>query len=184
MRPAIELARNGFNVTQDQVTLMNRAVLELGRPDFFVEDPVWAVDFAPNGTRVKINDTMTRRRYADTLTKIAEGGADAFYRGEIAQSLVAALQRDDGIMTLQDLEDYAIELRKPVEINYRDFRLVSCSAPSSGVVVLAAMKTVEGYPNFGDQDAMNLSTHRLGEAMRFGFAEVSRVQPKKLGESC
>lgn len=176
MQPAIRLARHGFNVTEDQVTLMDRAVWELGRPNFFVEDPAWAIDFAPNGRRVKVNETMTRKRYADTLDKIAEEGADAFYRGEIAESIIAALQKDNGIMTLRDLEDYAVELRKPVETSYRDFRLVSCSAPSSGVVVLAAMKTAEGYSDFGHPNAVNISTHRLSEAMRFGYAKVSNSE--------
>lgn len=45
---------------------------------FLVEDPSWAIDFAPNGHRVKLGETITRKRYADTLEAIATQGPDVF----------------------------------------------------------------------------------------------------------
>lgn len=65
MAPAIHLARHGFKVTQDLVNQMKSATK--GEANFLVEDPNWAIDFAPNGTLVQLGDTMTRKRYADTL---------------------------------------------------------------------------------------------------------------------
>ena len=75
-------------------------------------------------------------------------------------------------MTLQDLESYTVGIGKPAHISYRDFLLTSCSAPASGVVALAAMKIVEGYSHLGLASAINISTHRLDEAMRFAYGEV------------
>lgn len=75
-------------------------------------------------------------------------------------------------MTLHDLKNYSVAIRKPAQITYRDFRLTSCSAPSSGEVALSVMKTVEGYQGFGEETLLNLSTHRLDEAIRFGYGEV------------
>ena len=75
-------------------------------------------------------------------------------------------------MTLQDLKDYSIAIRKPAQITYRDFKLTACSAPSSGEVALSVMKTVEGYQGFGEEAMLNLSTQRLDEAIRFGYGEV------------
>jgi gamma-glutamyltranspeptidase/glutathione hydrolase len=75
-------------------------------------------------------------------------------------------------MTMDDLKDYHVALRKPVRIHYRGYKLTSCSAPASGAVALAIMKIIEGYDDFGYASAVNLSTHRLNEAMRFGYGMV------------
>jgi len=115
---------------------------------------------------------MTRKRYADTLETVALKGADAFYTGAIANATIAALRRANGTMTLEDLRNYTVALRKPAQIEYRGFKLTSGSAPSSGGVALSVMKTVEGYERFGDPALVNLSTHRLDEAIRFGYGEV------------
>lgn len=168
LRPAIELARGGFRVGRDLVRYMDLA----SKDDFLTRDPAWAVDFAPNGTRVGLDDTMTRRRYADTLETIAEHGANAFYAGRIAEAMVRTLRRANGTMTLEDLAQYRIKSRRPVEIEYRGFKIVACGAPAGGSVVLSAMKTVEGYQDLGEKAAVNLSTHRLDEATRFAYGEV------------
>lgn len=65
MRPAINVARYGFPVTQDLVYQMDTATAD--QANFLVEDPTWAIDFAPNGTRLGLGDILTRKRYADTL---------------------------------------------------------------------------------------------------------------------
>ena len=170
MAPAIRVARHGFRVTEDLVRYM--AAATAGSVDFLTTDPTWAIDFAPNGTRLALNDTMTRKRYADTLEAVALKGADAFYTGAIANATITALRRANGTMTLEDLRNYTVALRKPAQIEYRGFKLTSGSAPSSGGVALSVMKTVEGYERFGDPALVNLSTHRLDEAIRFGYGEV------------
>lgn len=170
LKPAIDVARNGFKVTQDTVNYMNSATK--GQENFLVDEPTWAIDFAPNGTRLGLGDTLTRRRYADTLETISKRGASAFYSGPIANATIQALQRQNGTMTLQDLKNYTVAIRKPASITYRDFKLTSCSAPSSGEVALSVLKTIEGYPDIGNPAALNLSTHRLDEAIRFGYGEV------------
>ena len=142
----------------------------LGPSSYLVEDPTWAIDFAPYGKRVGVGDTMTRKRYADLLEAVAEDGPDAFYQGPIAETTIAALTAASGIMTLQDLKEYKVTTRQPLVSTHRDYKLVTCGAPSSGAVVLNVMKTVEGFPRFGDGGA--LDTHRLDEAIRFGYGLV------------
>jgi gamma-glutamyltranspeptidase / glutathione hydrolase len=168
MQGAINTARNGFPVTQDLVNYMKRAAS--GEGNFLVDDPNWAIDFAPNGSLLGLGDIMTRKRYADTLETIANKGPDAFYTGDIAESMIGSIQAANGTMTMEDLKTYAVAIRKPSQITYRGYRLTSGGAPSSGVVVLAVLKTVEGYENFFRSN-VNLSTHRLDEAIRFGYGE-------------
>lgn len=171
MRPAIRLARYGFPVTKDLVDFMKQATV--GISNFLTEDPTWAIDFAPNGTLVGLGDTLTRKRYADTLEIISEKGADAFYNNSLANSIITAVQASNGTMTLEDLQNYAVVIRRPSSITYREFKLTGCSAPSSGTVVLSIMKTIEGYADIGEAATLNQSTHRLDEAIRFGYGEVS-----------
>lgn len=168
MLPAIKIARYGFPVNEDLMSFITGPGLE-----FLTDDPSWAIDFAPNGTLVGLGDILTRKRYADTLETISEEGADAFYNGPIAEATINALQAANGTMTMADLRNYSVVIRKPVQIRYRDYKLTSGGAPSGGSAALSALKIVEGYPDFGQANTTNLSTHRLDEAFRFAFGEVS-----------
>jgi gamma-glutamyltranspeptidase/glutathione hydrolase len=176
MQPAINLAYNGFPVNADTVRYFSSATPEFeGSANFLTADPNWAIDFAPNGTLLGIGDTLTRKRYAATLQEIAKHGADAFYTGPIAEATIEALataNASKGIMTLEDLKNYTVAIQEPLSINYRDFKITSTSAPSSGEVVLSVLNAISGYSGFGEEALLNLSTHRLDEAIRFGYGQV------------
>lgn len=171
MQPAIRMARNGFAVSTDLVKYMNLAVS--GGEDFLSKDPNWALDFAPNGTRLGLGDTITRKRYADTLETIAKRGPDAFYSGPIAETMINAIQAANGTMTVEDLKNYTVAIRNTSQIDYRGYTITSTTAPSSGVVALSILKILSTYKGlFGSEKSVNISTHRMDEAMRFGYGEV------------
>ncbi|KAI9724546.1 MAG: hypothetical protein M1812_000614 [Candelaria pacifica] len=179
--PAIQVARKGFSVTADLVRYMASATV--GIDDFLTNNPTWALDFAPNGTRLGLGDTITRKRYADTLETIAQKGPDAFYTGAIARNTIKALQAANGTMNMMDLANYTVAIRPPSTISYRGWNLTSCSAPSSGEVALSALNILSGYENFFGAGTTNLSTHRLDEAIRFAYGEVrqiARVEQSKI----
>lgn len=171
LQPAIRTAREGFPVTADLVKYMKSAVGD--GEDFLSKNPTWAIDFAPNGTRLGLGDTITRRRYADTLEAIAERGPDAFYTGSIAETMINALQNENGTMTLDDLSNYTIAIRNISQIDYRGYKVTSTSAPSSGIVAMSILKILGTYKDFfATEEDVHLSTHRMDEAMRFGYGEV------------
>ncbi|KAK4198481.1 gamma-glutamyltranspeptidase [Triangularia verruculosa] len=163
--PAVEVAREGFAVGEDLVRYMKAASV---KDDFLVRDPVWAEDFAPNGTLLGLGDWITRKRLATTLEKIANEGPDAFYEGEIAESIIKTIQETNGTMTLEDLREYAVRLKQPLSIEYRDFKLFTTDAPSSGAVTLNILKVMEQFPP-EDLADKNLTAHRLTEAMKFAY---------------
>jgi gamma-glutamyltranspeptidase/glutathione hydrolase len=168
VQPSIKLARYGFKVTEDLVRYMASATT--GTYDFLTYDETWAIDFAPNGTRVGLGDTITRKRYANTLESIAEYGPDAFYYGAIANATITALQKSNGTMTLEDLANYTVLTREPSSITYRGYKIHGGTAPSSGAVVLSTMKIIEGY-DMSSPSQLNLSTHYLDEAIRFAYGQ-------------
>jgi gamma-glutamyltranspeptidase/glutathione hydrolase len=167
LQPAIKVARYGFKVNEDLVRYMASST---GTYDFLTYDETWAIDFAPNGTRLGLGDTITRKRYANTLESIADFGPNVFYHGALANATITALQKSNGTMTLADLADYNITIRPTSNITYRGFKINSGSAPSSGAVVLSTLKTVEGY-DMSTPSNLNLSTHYLDEAMRFAYGQ-------------
>jgi gamma-glutamyltranspeptidase/glutathione hydrolase len=167
LTPAVNLARYGFTVNADLVRYMASATSD---DNFLVDDETWAIDFAPNGTLVQLGDTITRKRYANTLETIAEYGPDAFYNGALANATITALKAAGGTMELSDLANYSIAIREPSHINYRGYNIRSGSAPSSGAVVLSTLKIIEGY-DMSSPSAINMSTYYLNEAMRFAYGE-------------
>ena len=130
IQPSILLAREGFVIGHD---MFDKMAISTKEHDFLTEDPAWAVDFAPNGTRVGLGDTMTRMRYAKTLEVIAYKGSDAFYNGEMAEKTIDAIRQYNGTMAVEDLRDYKAISRPAIEIEYRGSRIIACPAPASGV---------------------------------------------------
>ncbi|OHE94293.1 gamma-glutamyltranspeptidase [Colletotrichum orchidophilum] len=172
LKPAIKLARDGWPVNHDLIRYMNAVS---PNNSFLTNDPSWAIDFAPHGTLLKLGDIITRKRYAETLQKIADNGADAFYNGPIAKATIDALTKSKGIMTLEDLRDYKVAIRDPAQISYRGYKLTACNAPSGGIVALSALNIVEGYKGFGDPAERNTTVHRLDEAMRFAYGQRTKL---------
>ncbi|EMD62047.1 hypothetical protein GGP41_002472 [Bipolaris sorokiniana] len=174
IKPAVKVAEKGWRVNEDLVRYMASASNN-GKDNFFVNDKEFAIDFAPKGRLLQLNETITRKRYAKTLSIIAEQGPDAFYKGLLAEATIRALQAANGTMTLEDLANYTVAIRKPSSITYGNYKLTACSAPSGGNVALAALKFMEGYSGVGDPLNANLTTHRLDESMRFAYGMRSEL---------
>ena len=172
VQPAVHVARYGFPVGKDLVRYIG---LGIGTGSNFLKDnPSWALDFAPNGTLVGLGDTLTRKRYADTLETISIHGAEAFYTGAIANTTITALQASNGTMTLEDLKHYKVKIRDPVSIKYKDYTLHACSAPSGGVVALAALNIFNGYET-SNPSTINLTTHHLVESMKWAYGQRTQL---------
>lgn len=176
IKQSVQLARQGFPVTEDMVHYMNSAVEDSGGlGDFLCNEPSWALDFCPNGTRLSLGETITRKRFADTLEAIASDGPDVFYRGPIAEATIKAVQATNGTMTLDDLRNYSIAIRNTAEIDYRGLKITGTTSPSSGAIALSILKILDTYDPFSTADNINISTHRLDEAIRFGYGQVGSM---------
>lgn len=137
LQPVIELAENGFSVTLKQ------------EERFAKYDSIIT---AVNGKQVlvnktvKANSTFKNLALAETLKRIAKYGRDEFYTGHTATQLVEFLNRNGGIITIDDLLQYEARWRKPIKFTYDNLDIISMSPPSSGGLCLAQiMKMVEPY---------------------------------------
>jgi gamma-glutamyltranspeptidase/glutathione hydrolase len=128
---------------------------------------------------VREGDVIKRPDLAWTLGKL-RGGADAFYKGEIAAEIVKAVRAAGGVMTAEDLAAYTVVERAPVEMSFRGLRVASMPPPSSGGVALIETLGTWQARHPSDADVARLSRgssaalHPLVEALKHGFADRAR----------
>jgi gamma-glutamyltranspeptidase/glutathione hydrolase len=165
VEPAVQLARDGFIVDGVlSASLKNQARSMEQYPEF------GRVYRRPDKSFYEPGDTIKLPDLAWTLQQIHAGGADAFYKGEVAKKLVAGLQAGGGIITLKDLASYRAKVRIPVRGAYRGFEIVGMApASSGGVTVIQMLNLLEGFDlaQMRRRDAKTI--HLLSEAMRVGF---------------
>ncbi|EFR04023.1 gamma-glutamyltranspeptidase 2 [Nannizzia gypsea CBS 118893] len=168
--PAIKVARGGFSVNQLLFDAMSKAIKNDGGDNFFVRNADWAEVFAPKGTMLGVGDVMKMERYADLLELVATNGTESFYAGPTATKIADTVKKNGGIMTTQDFQAYQIKRSAPIEITYGNYKIKACRATSGGTIVLMTMNAFHQFPDREDPNNVNLTLHRLVEAMRFGYA--------------
>jgi gamma-glutamyltranspeptidase len=130
--PAIRAAKDGYVVSEGLAT-----TLTVEREHFAKYESSRALFFR-NGAPLHAGDTLRNPDLAWTLEQIAKGGADGFYRGEVARRLVADLRGKGNAMRLTDLSRYFAADREPVSSTFRGYTLYSSAPPVSGGATLAA----------------------------------------------
>ncbi len=164
LAPAIRLARNGFPLD----ARMQRG-LKFKR-DLLARFSGSADTFLLDGEVPPLGHVIRQPGLAGTLERIANEGADGFYRGPVADALVRGVRAEGGIWTLEDLAAYTVKERPPVVFEYRGVRVVAASLPSAGGVALANIFNIlDGY-RFADMDRVT-RVHLLTEAMRRAYRD-------------
>ena len=165
--PAIRLAEEGFVLDQGDADLFATAT------DAFKVDPATrAIFLKPDGGAFQPGDRLVQRDLGQTLRQIRDAGAAGFYKGPVAQAIVASSQSGKGIITQRDLDAYKVRELAPIECDYRGYHIVSAPPPSSGgVVICEILNIVEGYPlkDWGFRSAQAM--HVQIEAMRHAYVD-------------
>jgi gamma-glutamyltranspeptidase/glutathione hydrolase len=165
LAPAIALARDGFVIDDYR----SRSIR--GHVERLAQYETSASQFLINGKEPAPGTRWKQPALARTLQAIASRGRDGFYRGWVADAIVAEMQRGGGIITKADLAGYQAKWRTPITVNYRGWTILSMPPASSGGATLAMMLNIlEGYgplPPFGSVALL----HREAEAMRLAFTE-------------
>jgi gamma-glutamyltranspeptidase/glutathione hydrolase len=165
INPAIELAEKGFVLKEGDLEFIKEEVNDLAK------DPEAAKIFLTDGKDVPEAGTRLKQiDLAHTLKIIAEKGNEGFYKGPIADAIVAASDAHHGIMKKADFERYVPHEREPVTCSYRGYKVITAAPPSSGgTTICELLNIVEGYDlgKLGFHTAASL--HVLAEAMRHAF---------------
>ena len=176
LRPAIEVARQGFVVDQ---TFFDQT---LPNVDFFDDVPSTAAIYLdPDGTPRDVGTVLRNPDLARAYERIAHLGTKGFYRGAIADAMVEAVQAPPtaadanhvwrpGVMTMPDVKAYAAREREPARVGYRGLDVYGMGPPSSGgSTVGEALNILEGF-SLGPADRTQ-ALHLFLEASRFSFAD-------------
>lgn len=169
MAPAIKLAEEGFVVTprfsdglKDKQEMLKKW------------DSSSKIFYKPDGSFYEPGELFVQKDLAATLKRIAEQGAQEFYVGKTAELLVAEMAKHGGLITMEDMKNYAPSMRKPVHGQYRGYDIYSMSPPSSGGVhIVQILNILEGYPiaEYGHNSARTI--HLMAEAMKRAYADRS-----------
>ncbi|GJM22111.1 MAG: gamma-glutamyltranspeptidase [Planctomycetota bacterium] len=165
LAPAIAAAREGFPLTQVIAEYWRRSERVFGgRPEF-------AEIFMPNGRAPREGELFRNPGLARTLEALAAGGRDAFYTGPLAEALVAAVQREGGFLTLDDLAAHRSEWVQPQSVSYRDHELWELPPNGQGLAAQQLLQIV-GQDQLHAWDAD--TWHLLIEAKKLAYEDRAR----------
>ena len=167
-QPAIRLAEQGFPLSPRLHTLLSK---EQFLPRF---EPAKSYFYQPNGKPKPVGTQLINKPYAEVLRQIAQQGADAFYKGEIAGDIVATVTKATvpGDLTTADLAGYQAKERKPVCGVYRVYKICSMGSPSSGgLTVLQILGMLERFNLARVKPNSVEAIHLFSEAGRLAYAD-------------
>jgi len=165
LKPAIEHAAKGFPVSEIIAADWEHSLAKLkAHPDT-------ARTYLKDGRAPKMGEIFIQPNLAITLQKIAIGGSDAFYRGDLAREIVSSLQKLGGQLTLKDFADHHSTWVKPVSTTYRGVELFELPPNGQGIAALEMLNILEGFDlkSLGHNSAEYL--HLLVEAKKLAFAD-------------
>jgi gamma-glutamyltranspeptidase/glutathione hydrolase len=166
VQPAVDLASKGFALSYAQATGLKNAGRNLG------QFPESNRIFLNGGKYYEPGDVFIQADLGRTLDRIAKLGAKDFYEGETARLLAKDMQQHGGLITMEDLKQYAAIERKPMLGKYKGYDIITSPPPSSGGVGILQMLGVlegTGYEKAGAGSAAVV--HYMTEAMRRYFAD-------------
>lgn len=162
LAPAQKLAAEGIVVSHDLAFALSQGIQTMGPFDSSA-----AIFLHPDGRAWQPGERLVQADLAWSIGEVMRGGADAFYRGELADRIVTAFAADGGLITRDDLAGYAVQERDAVATDYRGFRVVSMPPVSAGGVTLIQMLNMLSQFDVAALGAGSVAhLHLLAEVMK------------------
>src|SRR5690349_12583725 len=166
LQPAIHLASSGFLISYPQMRSFK------SNADGLSQFPESKRIFLKGGALYDWNENFQQPELVRTLERIARHGAKDFYEGETAHMLAREMEKNGGLITLDDLREYQAVERKPLEGDYKGYHIITSPPPSSGgigILQMLGMLDGTGYEKFRAGSAT--AYHYLAEVMRRYYAD-------------
>jgi gamma-glutamyltranspeptidase/glutathione hydrolase len=167
---AIGYAEHGYPVSPTVAAGWNRTVQVLHAALSGPEFTEWSRVFAPGGRAPRAGERWRNPDAARTLRLIADTGADAFYRGEIAAAVVDFAARTGGLLCAEDLDKHTSTWVEPISASYRGYEIWEIPPNGQGLAALIALQVLEGFDLAGA--SLEERLHWQIEAMKLGFADA------------
>jgi gamma-glutamyltranspeptidase/glutathione hydrolase len=131
-------------------------------------------DYVPDGKTPGIGDVMRLPGLARTFKAVADGGADAFYTGAIADAIVSTVQAEGGLLTHEDLAQHTSTWSEPIQADYRGYQVLEHPPNGQGLAALIALRIAAGWELDGRAWHSPEKLHLMIEAMRLAFADAKQ----------
>ena len=162
MKPVIEQAENGVTVTSDL-----NYVIEV-TPQLRADKESYSI-FFDNDEPLKEFSVIKRPDLANTFKEISKNGVKGFYEGVIADKIVSAMEKNNGLITHEDLKNYKSYFRMPIAINYKGHKVYTAAPPSGGgITLLTALGILNNIDIKKYKNDSTKTYHFLAEALRRG----------------
>ena len=169
IQPAIGWALKGVPVTVNLSQIIKDNYKKL------VQYEEGAKIYLNDGLPYEIGDTFTNLDYANTLAKVGIYGEDAIYKGEIAEAMVKEVRKRGGVLSMEDLANYTVKIREPVEGTYRGYKILSVPPASSGGTHLIQMLNImENFDVAKTVQGSAANAHLWAETLKMTFADRSK----------
>lgn len=173
LEPAIGYAENGYPVSPNQIYWTKQATdptdNNLKNLQRFAE--FRKTFLKPNGDSYEAGELLKQKDLAKTLQIIANKGADGFYKGEVAQKIVADMKANGGLLTLKDFEKHTSTWADPITVDYRGYKAYNVPPNSQGMASLSILNVLNNF----DLKSMGEGTpdyyHTIVEATKQAFAD-------------
>ncbi len=142
--------------------------------DWLADDKEAQSVYLPGGKAPVVGQIFQNRDLAKALGLVAEQGADAFYKGEIAQAIIATSQSLGGTMAAGDLSEFSPEWVEPISTTYRDWTVYELPPNGQGMAALEMLNIMETSPSSPDGPLSVTELHKKIEAMKLAYADLSK----------
>ncbi len=168
LAPAIHYARDGFPVPELDAAYWSDA------EKLLKADPNASATYLIDGRAPKLGEVFRNPDLAKSLERIAAGGRDAFYKGEIAERIVTTSSRLGGTMSAADLAEYSSEWVEPISTTYHGWTVYEIPPNGQGIAALMMLNIMETMPigAYGHNSADAL--HAMIEAKKLAYADMYR----------
>lgn len=165
LEPAIQIANNGFEISESQARRLNSNQQDFIDVNHFT--PVFC-----KKRKWKAGHVLQQKELAAVLVEIAKSGRDGFYNSWVSELLIDEMNRGGGMISHEDLTNYRSKWREPVYSNYKNYKVISMSPPSSGGIALSQLlNAIENYPIHEWDFHSSEYIHLLVEAERRVYAD-------------
>ena len=166
LQPAIYYADQGFPAGELDSEYFSDA------PHVFAEDPEGQKTYLQNGKPPALGEVFRNPNLAKALSLIANNGSDAYYKGEIAQAILATSQAHGGTMSVADLADFKPEWVEPISTSYRGWTVYELPPNGQGMAALEMLNIMETAPASPDGPSSIAELHKKIEAMKLAYADL------------
>ncbi|MBQ6929927.1 MAG: gamma-glutamyltransferase, partial [Oscillospiraceae bacterium] len=169
MAPAIRYAREGYPCSPNLARMWDRAAKKYKQMCTGEEYDEWFKTFTPDGIIPKAGDIIKLPNHASTLELIAQTNAEAFYKGELADKIVADSDKFGGYYCKEDFENYEAAWVEPIRVNYKGYEICEIPPNGQGIVALMALNILKEF-DYKEKECVD-TFHKQWEAMKIAFAD-------------